>query len=137
MIYHLNQVNESPGLLPSHILKDLIKKNMKLATRLGINELGEIGNDSKSGSGGQEQRVHIFVALVSGSPIILFDEPFSALDINWKNIIEDVLIEQVSNKIIILIGHDCYHKKTKHLKKLTLEHWEKNVKGSTRLVETN
>lgn len=133
MIYHLNQVNESPGLLPKHILQKMISDNKDLAKQLEIDELGEIGNDAKSGSGGQEQRINIFVALASKCPIIFLDEPFSALDIKWKERIEILLLEQSVNKIIILIGHNYYiHVPcSKQLKKLTLTSWRDNHYGNT------
>jgi ABC-type cobalamin/Fe3+-siderophores transport system ATPase subunit len=138
-IYYLNQANESPALLNSDIVDDLKMQNSKLAKQLGLDEIDGVCSNGKSGSGGQEQRLHIFVALASRASIVLLDEPFSALDIEWRNKIEDVLIEQSRNRIIILVGHDCYSEKKHLINALTLISWRDTVGneiGVTKLVKS-
>lgn len=58
-------------------------------------------------SGGQRQRIGIARALVSDADILLFDEPFSALDIATVYELHDDLIDiwQKQKKTVILISH--------------------------------
>lgn len=59
-------------------------------------------------SGGQQQRVGVARALMSDPPIILMDEPFSALDPITREQLQDELIRlnQELNKTIIFVTHD-------------------------------
>ena len=58
-------------------------------------------------SGGMKQRVIIAMSLISGSEIILADEPTTALDVSVSNSILDLLVElKNKGKTIILITHD-------------------------------
>ncbi|MBR3605640.1 MAG: ABC transporter ATP-binding protein [Candidatus Gastranaerophilales bacterium] len=58
-------------------------------------------------SGGMKQRVIIAMSLISGSELILADEPTTALDVSVSNSILDLLVElKNKGKTIILITHD-------------------------------
>lgn len=59
-------------------------------------------------SGGQQQRVGIARALIAGSPILLMDEPFGALDNITKAGIQAEFksLEELKNKTTILVTHD-------------------------------
>jgi osmoprotectant transport system ATP-binding protein len=59
-------------------------------------------------SGGQQQRVGVARALMSDPPIILMDEPFSALDPITREQLQDELIRlnQGLNKTIVFVTHD-------------------------------
>ncbi|WP_232697483.1 ABC transporter ATP-binding protein [Brevibacillus daliensis] len=59
-------------------------------------------------SGGQQQRVGVARALMSDPPIILMDEPFSALDPITREQLQDELIRinQELNKTIVFVTHD-------------------------------
>ena len=59
-------------------------------------------------SGGQQQRVGVVRALASDPPIVLMDEPFSALDpISREQLQEEMLrIQKKYKKTIILVTHD-------------------------------
>jgi len=59
-------------------------------------------------SGGQQQRVGVARALMSDPPIVLMDEPFSALDPITREQLQDELIRlnQELNKTIIFVTHD-------------------------------
>jgi osmoprotectant transport system ATP-binding protein len=59
-------------------------------------------------SGGQQQRIGVARALMSDPPIILMDEPFSALDPITREQLQDELIRlnQELNKTIVFVTHD-------------------------------
>ncbi|PSR08545.1 MAG: glycine/betaine ABC transporter ATP-binding protein [Bacteroidetes bacterium] len=59
-------------------------------------------------SGGQQQRVGIARALAADPPVVLMDEPFSALDpITRQELRRDFLeLDQLRHKTVILVTHD-------------------------------
>src|SRR5699024_5682500 len=59
-------------------------------------------------SGGQQQRVGVIRALAADPPVILMDEPFSALDPISREKLQDDLIalQQKIKKTIIFVTHD-------------------------------
>ena len=59
-------------------------------------------------SGGQQQRIGVVRALASNPPVILLDEPFSALDpISREQLQEETLrLQQKFKKTMILVTHD-------------------------------
>ncbi|WEG13674.1 betaine/proline/choline family ABC transporter ATP-binding protein [Pullulanibacillus sp. KACC 23026] len=59
-------------------------------------------------SGGQQQRVGVVRAMAAEPPIILMDEPFSALDPISREQLQDELIrlQQTINKTILFVTHD-------------------------------
>ena len=111
------------GLLP-HMT---IKENVSLVPRLKkwkpeqymdkVNELMEmVGLDPEiygdrypnELSGGQQQRIGVIRALAADPKIILFDEPFSALDPISREQLQDELIRlhQEIRKTIVFVTHD-------------------------------
>lgn len=59
-------------------------------------------------SGGQQQRIGVLRALAASPPIVLMDEPFSALDPMTRETLQDEVknIQQKLNKTVIFVSHD-------------------------------
>jgi len=59
-------------------------------------------------SGGMQQRVGIARAFATGAPILLMDEPFSALDPLIRNHLQDELLQLQSqfHKTLVFVSHD-------------------------------
>ena len=59
-------------------------------------------------SGGQQQRIGVLRALAASPPIVLMDEPFSALDPMTRETLQDEVknIQQKLNKTIVFVSHD-------------------------------
>lgn len=76
-----------------------------------LNEFGLKGVESKYPadlSGGMRQRVSFLRAVLSGSPILLLDEPFSALDAITKVSMQEWLLHQWERRgsTVVFITHD-------------------------------
>ena len=59
-------------------------------------------------SGGQQQRIGVLRALAASPPIVLMDEPFSALDPMTRETLQDEVkyIQQKLGKTVIFVSHD-------------------------------
>ena len=59
-------------------------------------------------SGGQQQRIGVLRALAASPPIVLMDEPFSALDPMTRETLQDEVknIQQKLHKTVIFVSHD-------------------------------
>ena len=57
-------------------------------------------------SGGQRQRVALARTLMENKPIVLIDEPFSALDVSTRLQVQDLFVGLLKDKTVILITHD-------------------------------
>ena len=59
-------------------------------------------------SGGMKQRVAIIRSLLNNSPILLMDEPFSALDMQNRHKLQEQIIEfrEKLNNTIVFVTHD-------------------------------
>ncbi len=57
-------------------------------------------------SGGMRQRVALARTLMEGAPIVLMDEPFSALDAITKLRLQDLAADMLNGKTVLLITHD-------------------------------
>lgn len=59
-------------------------------------------------SGGQRKRVQMAQALITGPEVILMDEPFSALDIHTRHLMQSELLAlwQEDRRAVVMITHD-------------------------------
>ncbi|MBX4890256.1 ABC transporter ATP-binding protein [Rhizobium bangladeshense] len=59
-------------------------------------------------SGGQRKRVQMAQALITGPKVILMDEPFSALDIHTRHLMQNELLRlwQEEQRAVVMITHD-------------------------------
>jgi tungstate transport system ATP-binding protein len=65
-------------------------------------------NSARNLSGGLAQFVSFVRSVVTEPDILILDEPFSNLDANLKNKIENYLINHKLNRKIILVTHDLF-----------------------------
>lgn len=86
-----------------------IERKKRIAEQLELVKLNDWAN-RKVGelSGGMQQRVGLARAFATGAPILLMDEPFSALDPLIRTHLQDELLEFQSklNKTILFVSHD-------------------------------
>ena len=79
-----------------------------------VNEM-EKGEDTLVGSGGvrlsggQGQRLALARTLAHPRPVMVLDDPFSALDRSTEDIVFDSLRKYAGDKVIFLISHRLYH----------------------------
>ncbi|WP_050604592.1 ABC transporter ATP-binding protein [Ruegeria sp. 6PALISEP08] len=57
-------------------------------------------------SGGQRQRVALARTLMEDRPIVLLDEPFSALDARTRADMQDLAAEALAGRTVLLVTHD-------------------------------
>jgi len=88
-------------------INELVDK-LGLRATLGDNPLTfELNEGGQNLSGGQQQRLALLRAIQADCPLLLLDESTSALDKDARDLVFDVLLEEVSKgKLIILITHD-------------------------------
>lgn len=90
------------GYRPSKINYSLADE---LLSHLGLQNLSEMLIGELSG--GQQQRVLVARSLMQKADLLLLDEPFNAIDIESKTIIEQIIRElRASGKTIIVATHD-------------------------------
>lgn len=64
-----------------------------------------VGKNGEKLSGGQRQLIYIFRTFIQNKKILLFDEPSSALDNEYRNILIK-LLSKIQNKTILIVTHD-------------------------------
>ncbi|HTE23094.1 ABC transporter ATP-binding protein [Flavitalea sp.] len=103
-------VEENIGVVPNLLKWDkqaIRNKVMELMKKLRLPEK-YLSRTPDELSGGEAQRVNIARALATDPPILLMDEPFSALDaITRKSIREQFMhLDEFRKKTIIMVSHD-------------------------------
>lgn len=90
------------SLLDAVSLKDEI-----LAAENGIDTV--IGSSGVRLSGGQAQRLALARTMAHPRPILILDDPFSALDRSTEDAVFATLREYAEDKVVFLISHRLYH----------------------------
>lgn len=91
--------------------KGMNKKECKQIAERYVDIVGLNGFENlhpKSLSGGMKQRVAIARALANDPDILLLDEPFGALDMQTRGVMQELLLDvwQKSPKTIVMVTHD-------------------------------
>lgn len=90
--------------LRSNQKKEAKQKAARLFTAAGLQEAMYLY--PKQLSGGMRQRVALIRTLMEDKPIVLMDEPFSALDTITRFKLHELAIQFLKNKTILFITHD-------------------------------
>lgn len=99
----------------------------RLLARVGLDGLGE--RDPRTLSGGQRQRVALARTLMEDRPVILMDEPFSALDTITRTRLQALAADLLRGRTVLLVTHDP-------LEALRLGHEVLVMSGQPASVET-
>ena len=120
-MHTVSMVFQQFALLPWRTVEDNVGFGLELAgvpedeRKRRVGEQLELVNLSKWGgrkvqelSGGMQQRVGLARAFATGAPILLMDEPFSALDPLIRTRLQDELLEfqRRLKKTILFVSHD-------------------------------
>ncbi len=57
-------------------------------------------------SGGQRQRVALARTLMEDRPVVVLDEPFSALDARTRSQMQDLSVELLQGRTVVMVTHD-------------------------------
>lgn len=100
--------NVAIGLNPTLRLSTEEKHTVKTA----LEDAGLAGLDTRRAaklSGGQQQRVALARCLVRKTPVLLLDEPFSALDADTKSDMLDLVqnIARTRSRAVVMVTHDA------------------------------
>ncbi len=90
-------------------LRDDISNDKREKARLLIERAGLADSAAKypdTLSGGMRQRVALLRTLMEDRPVILMDEPFSALDALTRMKLQDLAAEMTKGRTVLLVTHD-------------------------------
>ena len=82
----------------------LVEKALSLLARAGLQD--SAGSLPRELSGGMRQRVALLRTLMEERPVILMDEPFSALDALTRMNLQDLAVEMTRGRTVLLVTHD-------------------------------
>ena len=112
-IYYVRQSSDFMPKFDKELITHFISNNIDIAKDFDVYQF--LNKSSNEMSGGEKQRLNIFLALVSKCSIILFDEIFSEISsissALYPNGIRNTIIMELNkwnkilNKIIIIVGH--------------------------------
>lgn len=85
-----------------------ICKKLNLDSTINQLPLGydDILNEKVNLSGGEKQRICVARAILKNSPIYIFDEPTSSLDVASENIVCSMISELAKNSLVVFITHN-------------------------------
>lgn len=69
---------------------------------------------------GQKQRIAVARAFLRNSPILLMDEPSSALDVQSEKMINRAIEENMKEKVVIIVTHRANQNTENHLRELLM-----------------
>lgn len=76
----------------------------RILERVGLTD--HAGKKPGALSGGQRQRVALARTLMEDKPVILLDEPFSALDAQTRAAMQDLAVELLQDRTVLIVTHD-------------------------------
>lgn len=76
----------------------------RIIARAGLAE--HAGKRPAALSGGQRQRVALARTLMEDRPLVLLDEPFSALDARTRAEMQDLAAELLRGRMVLMVSHD-------------------------------
>lgn len=82
-------------------------KDEVLSMEDGVNTV--VGNNGVRLSGGQAQRLALARTLAHPRPVMVLDDPFSALDRKTEDTVFSNLQDYAKDKVVFLISHRLYH----------------------------
>lgn len=91
----------SPRLRPSNDVTDQVEE---MLVRVGLDGLS--GRKPSGLSGGQQSRVALARALLQDRPVMLMDEPFSALGPALKDEMLDLSVSLAAGRTVVMVTHD-------------------------------
>lgn len=80
------------------------RRALELLEHVGLSDYVNAFPDSLSG--GMRQRVALARTLMQDKPVVLMDEPFSALDAVTRHKLQNLAAQLLKNKTVLLITHD-------------------------------
>ena len=89
--------------VPRRELRRLAERGRELLDRVGLG--GREGDLPATLSGGMRQRVALARTLMEDRPIVLMDEPFSALDAITRFRLQDLAAEMLAGRTVLLVTH--------------------------------
>jgi len=90
-------------------ISDVIEKlNLNIIATRTHGTIKTLTNLSDTISGGQNQKLSIARAIYSLKPLLLFDEPSSALDSNSRDLFTEQLSNISQSSIVVIVTHDNY-----------------------------
>ena len=76
----------------------------EVLTRVGLTDHAD--RKPNALSGGQRQRVALARTLLEDRPVVLLDEPFSALDARTRAMMQDLAVEVLAERTVLHVTHD-------------------------------
>lgn len=92
-------------LLGRNISDDILKKLLNsMSVSVEFLDRKPVSDEGNDVSGGEAKKINIARALLSDSSVLILDEFDASLDVNSKNVIEELLLQQ--KKMMIFITHN-------------------------------
>lgn len=121
---NISYVPQSPEILNDTIMNNILYGNKHISEKRVIelcrllklhdkimslpNGYDSVVTEKVNLSGGEKQRIAIARAVLKDTPIMIFDEPLSALDPENTEIVKDVIYRISNDKLALVISHYGY-----------------------------